>query len=109
MENKSQTLERIRKLEKLIEEGVEDGLIRQTLDKLLYQERRKQESGLKEITERLEHFEERYNMDSESFYQSFTKGELGDEEDYFEWEALYRMYKRVKERLALLEDLDGED
>ncbi len=109
MGNKSQTLERIRKLEKLIEEGVEDELIRQTLDKLLYQERCKQESGLKEIEERLNHFEEQYNMDSESFYQRFTEGKLGDVEDYFEWDALYRMYKSAKERLTLLEDLDGDD
>jgi len=109
MGNKSQTLERIRKLEKLVEEGVEDELIRQTLDKLLYQERCKQESGLKEIEERLHRFEEQYNMDSESFYQRFTQGKLGDGEDYFEWDALYQMYKSAKERLTLLEDLDGDD
>lgn len=109
MGNKGQTLERIRKLEKLVEEGVENELIRQTLDKLLYQERCKQESGLKEIEERLNHLEEQYNMDSESFYQRFTQGKLGDKGDYFEWDALYQMYRSAKERLTLLEDLDGDD
>ena len=108
MGNKSQTLERIRKLGKLVSKGVEDELIRQTLDKLLYQERCKQESGLKEIEERLKYFEEQYNMDSEIFYQRFTQGKLSDAEDLFEWEALYRMCKSAKERLTLLEDLDGD-
>ena len=38
-------------------------------------------------------FEERFGMDSESFYRRFESGELGDAMDFFEWSGLYEMRK----------------
>ncbi len=37
-----------------------------------------------------------------NLFSRFEKGQLGDKEDYFEWSALFQMYKRAIERLEML-------
>ncbi|MFB2934369.1 hypothetical protein ACE1B6_03745 [Aerosakkonemataceae cyanobacterium BLCC-F154] len=39
----------------------------------------------------LKTFEQKYQMLSESFYQRFQAGELGDSIDFFEWSIYYEM------------------
>jgi len=51
----------------------------------------------------LHDFEERYDMESETFYQRFEAGELGDAMDFFEWAGLYELRRDIVERIRRLE------
>jgi hypothetical protein len=48
------------------------------------------------IREELEGFEKRYEMSSDEFVAKFGHGELGDEQDYFEWWGLVRGLKTIR-------------
>jgi hypothetical protein len=51
---------------------------------------------------KLKRFEEKYNMASAQFHQRFHQGELGDDEDFFAWDALFEMSERITSRIKLL-------
>jgi hypothetical protein len=42
-------------------------------------------------------------MRSDEFAQRYRKGAMGDAADFVEWNALYRMYTKVQNRLSLLQ------
>ncbi len=46
---------------------------------------------VEDLESRLKQFEEVYQMPSEHFHQHFQAGELGDDIDFFEWNAYYEM------------------
>ena len=52
------------------------------------------EAKMNLIREELEGFEKRYEMSSDKFVAKFEHGELGDEQDYFEWWGLVRGLRR---------------
>ncbi|MEA1909142.1 MAG: hypothetical protein U9N43_08970 [Euryarchaeota archaeon] len=91
----------IRTLEKLIDYGMEDGLIDKTLSKLIQYKTNEMEHELRELEYSMKKFESKYNMDSEVFYKKFGEGKLGDEMDFFEWHALCDMHTRIMERLNI--------
>lgn len=49
------------------------------------------QNQLADLDRRLKTFEQKYQMPSESFYQQFQAGELGDSMDFFEWNTYYEM------------------
>ncbi|MBE9128562.1 MULTISPECIES: hypothetical protein [unclassified Coleofasciculus] len=49
-----------------------------------------------ELENRLEHFESQYQMSSDTFYQRFHSGELGDAIDFFEWCVFYEMWSAAQ-------------
>ena len=51
----------------------------------------------------LRDFEERYNMDSATFYSRFEAGSLGDAMDLFEWAGLYELRQTFQEKIQDLE------
>ena len=51
----------------------------------------------------LREFEERYTMESATFYRSFEAGELGDAMDFFEWVGLYELRRDIIEKIQRLE------
>ena len=51
----------------------------------------------------LRDFEKRYDMQSETFYQRFEAGELGDAMDFFEWAGLYELRQDIIEKIQRLE------
>ena len=95
-------LEKVKTLEKLAELGAEDRLIDQALSKLLRYAEAKERKELEGIAAKLRSLEEQFRMDSELFYEKFHKGELGDEEEFFRWDALIEMQRRIAQRLAVL-------
>jgi hypothetical protein len=97
----TETMYKIQTLEKLIDSGMDDGLIDKTLSKLIQYKTDKMERELQELKDSMVKFESRYNMDSEMFYKKFGEGGLGDEMDFFEWHALCDMYKRIMGRLNI--------
>ena len=45
-------------------------------------------------------YEEKYNLNTEEFYQGFDKGEFGDEKDYMLWAGIYELQLDSKNKLA---------
>ena len=102
MAQQTQTITKLHVLETIYQHGYENALVNQTLDKILDLEREQAQRDSKALQEQLTHFETRYHLRSDEFYQQFHQGKLGDAEDYFEWSACYDMYKVVRERLHTL-------
>lgn len=48
------------------------------------------------IEQKLQDFEQKYQMQSEEFYRRFQAGELGDSMDFFEWNTYYEMLANAK-------------
>ena len=50
--------------------------------------------------EEIEGFEKRYGILSEEFVDKFERGELGDDQDYFEWWGLVKGLKKIEEQIG---------
>jgi hypothetical protein len=61
----------------------------------------KEQKDLEGIAAKLRSLEECSCMDSELFYEKFRKGKLGDNEEFFRWDALGEMQRRIAQRLAV--------
>jgi hypothetical protein len=73
------------------------------LDKLVAQQRSEDEASLRVLGADLEELERRYSMTSDAFVQRYRQGAMGDDADFVEWNALFRMYTKVQNRLSLLQ------
>jgi hypothetical protein len=89
-------------LGKLVDLGGEDRVMAQTISKLVEYAADKHKRDLEEISAKLRVLEEQYGMPSDLFYQKFHRGELGDEEEFFRWDALVEMRQHLNQRLSLL-------
>lgn len=99
-----EVLRKIRALEKLAESGFDDPIITQTVDKLISYRTNREKSDLQGIRTKLKVFEDRFKIDSETFHRKFENGELGDDEEFFVWDALIEMEKRIINRLNILSE-----
>ena len=102
MRDKMNFEEKLKTLEKLAELGGEDPIIDQTITKLLDYATARHRRDLEDIAAKLCALEAQFGMTSDLFYEKFHRGELGDEEEFFRWDALVEMQRRVAQRLALL-------
>ena len=50
----------------------------------------------------LKSLEKKYKITTSSFVRSFENGKMGDEQDFFEWLALYKGKKHWEEKLSAL-------
>lgn len=98
-----ETLNKIKNLERIYVSGYGDDFMDRALDKLLAQQRVEDEASLRVLRADLEELERRYGMTSEAFAQGYHQGTMGDDADFVEWNALFRMYTRVQDRLTLLQ------
>jgi hypothetical protein len=103
MATEERTLERLQYLEALYRQGYRSEVVDRSLEKLVALEKAAARRELTELEERIRVFETRYQMLSETFYQRFRTGELGDAADMVEWSVFYEMWQSVRERLAGLE------
>jgi hypothetical protein len=62
----------------------------------------KDEAQLAELHEDLAHFEGRYAMTSADFHTRYQAGQMGDDADVFEWNALYKMQSRLADAVNTL-------
>ncbi|MFB6159418.1 MAG: hypothetical protein ABEJ95_07245 [Candidatus Nanohalobium sp.] len=74
-------------------------VVRQSVSK----EKRIVQRKIERYEKRVEEFEEEFDMDSEEFVEKFESGELGDDQEWFEWKANIQALKRLKERKQKLE------
>lgn len=103
MATEARTLERLQYLEALYRQGYRSEVVDRSLEKLVALEKEGARRELAELQERLRVFETQYQMPSETFYQRFRAGELGDTADMVEWSIFYEMWQSVRERLEGLE------
>jgi hypothetical protein len=61
--------------------------------------------ALSNIKEKLEKFEIKYSMSTEEFNEKFEKGQLGDDQDFFEWNAYKEYYSDWQNRKRALEEI----
>ncbi|MEN4017430.1 MAG: hypothetical protein PQ975_01640 [Methanobacterium sp.] len=52
------------------------------------------------LKEEIKGFEKKYGMSSEEFMEKFEQGELGDDQNYFEWWGLLRGIKKIEEKIG---------
>ena len=97
------TLSKIKNLERIYLGGYGDDFMDRALDKLLAQQRSEDETSLHVLQTDLEEMEQRYGMSSDEFAQRYRQGIMGDDTDFVEWNALYRMVTKVQNRLSLLQ------
>ena len=98
-----ETLNKIKNLERIYVSGYGDDFMDRALDKLLAQQRVEDEASLRVLRADLEELERKYGMTSDAFVQCYRQGTMGDDADFVEWNALFRMYTRVQDRLTLLQ------
>ena len=76
-----------------------DLILGKLLDVVLSQHRLRLERYEQDLRE----FEERYGMESATFYRRFEAGELGDAMDFFEWAGVYELCQDIIEKIQRLE------
>lgn len=78
-----------------------DQVVGKLLDLTLSQHRRR----LARYEGELEAFEQRYGMNSPTFYRRFEAGDLGDAMDLFEWAGVYELRQDLLEKIRRLESV----
>ena len=96
-------MDALSKLELLKETYPDQTELNQILGKLLDISLSQHRLRLKRYEQDLREFEQRYEMNSEKFYQRFAAGELGDEIDFFEWSGLYELRQDILNKIHRLE------
>ena len=97
------TLDKIRNLERIYSGGYGDDFMDRALDKLLAQQRAEDEISRRVLKADMEELERKYSLSSDEFAQRYRAGAMGDDADFVEWNALFRMYTKVQNRLSLLQ------
>jgi hypothetical protein len=96
-----------KKMDTLISIGA-GKVVENTLNKVINYQLAKYRNHIEQISGELEKFETNYKMSSEQFYKKFEAGELGDDEDFFEWSSLYENVLLYKKRIEELSPLVNE-
>lgn len=73
------------------------------LDKIIQNLAQRQQEQLDGYHKKIKAYEEQYGMNTAEFQQQFNSGALGDEADWFEWDALADIATRLETRLSSLE------
>jgi len=83
-------------------------IVENALSKVIRFQLDKYRNSIDQINREMEKFETTYKMSSEQFYLKFESGELGDDEDFFEWSGLYENVRLYKKRIEDLDPLVNE-
>jgi hypothetical protein len=97
------TMKLIQNIEKIFERGLQDEYLSRAIRKVVEHTKERTLTDVEVLKNDLSQFEGKYGIPSDEFFNRFEKGELGDDGDYFEWSAIFQMYKRATERLKMLE------
>ena len=93
----------LEKLEVLKDVYTDEAALDRVLAKLLETVLSEYQLRLQRYEQALQEFESRYGMDSQTFYQRFEAGELGDAMDFFEWSGLYELRQDLLRKIRRLE------
>lgn len=75
------------------------------LTRVLNTEYKRLQLELKITEERIKRFEEKYGMSSSEFIKRYTRGELGDKEEYMEWYGELKFLERIHNELEELKKI----
>jgi len=62
--------------------------------------------GITRTKKEMINLEEKYNLDSDQFYQKYQAGLMGDDIVYIKWAGEYETLKRLNINLAMLKEID---
>lgn len=62
--------------------------------------------GIKKTQENLQKLEDKYKINSETFYKRYSAGEMGDKEEYIKWAGEIETLKRLKQNLSELSEAE---
>ena len=85
------TLQKIRSLEQIYIKGYEDSFLDNALQKIISHQLSRDQADLQVLQQDLAELERKYRISSEAFYERFQAGQMSDEADFMEWNALYKM------------------
>jgi len=75
------------------------------LTRVLNTEYKRLQLELKITEERIKRFEDKYSMSSSEFIERYTRGELGDKEEYMEWYGELKFLERIRNELEELKNI----
>jgi len=78
------------------------------LTRVLNTEYKRLQLELKITEERIKRFEEKYGMKSSEFLEKYTRGELGDEEEFMEWYGELKFLERIRNELEELKKVANQ-
>jgi hypothetical protein len=97
------TLKKIRSLEQIYIRGYEDSFLDNALRKIFSHQLARDQADLQVLQQDLAELESKYGISSEEFYERFQAGQMSDEADFMEWNALYKMATKLQNRLGVLQ------
>jgi len=62
--------------------------------------------GLKKTMEGIRHYEDKFKMDSETFYEKYSSGEAGDDIEYIRWAGEIETLKKLEKNLKDLSEAE---
>lgn len=105
MPAQSRFLDQLQVLNALYQRGYHSDLMERSLAKIIELERSQALQQAAELQAKLQAYETQYRLPSDTFYQQFNAGELGDSIDFFEWSAFYDLWQSVQTRLSVLQSI----
>ena len=76
-----------------------------TINKIFKVELSMVKREIKNIEGKLSEFENYYKMSSDTFYEKFNEGKMGDDRGYIKWFAYKDTYNKLMERLMEIEKI----
>ncbi|MBD2580295.1 hypothetical protein [Oscillatoria sp. FACHB-1406] len=81
-------------------------LLRQIIESALAERLQSLETGLKRTQERLQEFEERYQLSTAEFIQRFNNDEFAHSFEFDEWVGESRMLRHLQEKKQAIEGVE---
>lgn len=103
MSQPTQIIDKLQIIQNLCQSGYQSNLIQNTLSKIIDLEKKQALQEASDLQQKLEKYENKYQLSSTNFYQQFMAGELDDSMDFTEWSIFYDMWQSVQNRLDLLQ------
>lgn len=75
------------------------------LTRILNIEYRRLQLELRMVEEKIRRFEKKYGMSSNEFLERYSRGELGDEEEFMEWYGELKFLERIHRELEELKKI----
>ena len=75
------------------------------LTRILNIEYKRLQLELRIVEEKIKRFEKKYGMNSSEFVERYSRGELGDEEEFMEWYGELKFLERIHRELEELKKI----
>jgi hypothetical protein len=105
MTSQNRFLDQLQVLNALYQRGYHSDMMERSLAKIIELERSKALQQALDLQAKLQAYETQYQMTSDTFYQQFNSGDLGDSMDFVEWSVFYDLWQSVQTRLGVLQSI----